>query len=309
MKSNNPSRFFGLAAVAAVASAASIASGQLFTENFSDGNAASRWGSAYQLESSRDISTGPDGLVNFAFDYSTLGIASPTGSGDTIGAAIGVNLTDQTGDEGESYIIYPLGGSFSGSFSVQADMYVYNDGLAGSTELGMAGLFLNNSAPVAPYQWGTEGGPLAWIYSGEGGSSADLARFSEGNASSTGYLSLGDYNALPAGTIPGFQTGVSGSLGPAVDNASGAWVKVRIEVDGSDVNYYLNDALVNTYDNSGGFYTEGNIFFGLTDPFNSANAGNRAIIDNVLVQVVPEPSALALGLLGLVSIWAVRRRQ
>jgi hypothetical protein len=80
-------------------------------------------------------------------------------------------------------------------------------------------------------------------------------------------------------------------------------------VDGTDVNWYLNDALVDTYDNSGGFYTDGNIFLGLTDPFNSANGGNRAIIDNVVV-AVPEPSTVVLGLLGgLGALFLVRRRK
>lgn len=283
-----------------------LSSAQLFSENFNDLNAASRWGVAFQLEATRQSGTVQDGLVNFAFDYSTLGIASPNG-GDTIGAAIGVNLTDQAGDEGETYIIYPLGQNFAGNFAFEADMYVYNDGLTGSTELGMAGLFLNNSALVAPYQWGSEGGPLAWVYSGEGGSSADLARFAEGNSSATGYQALSDYNAVAADSIPGFQTGVSGSLGPAAANPRGSWVKVRVEVDGTDVNYYLNGALVNTYDNSGGFYSSGNIFLGLTDPFNSANGGNRAIIDNIVV--VPEPSILGLGLAGGIALLLLRRRK
>lgn len=286
----------------------SIASAQLFVEDFNDGNAASRWNFAFQLEATRDINTGPDGLVDFAFDYSTLGIANPQGGLDTIGAAIGVNLTDQPGDQGETYIIFPVGQVFSGNFSVSADMYVFNDGAAGSTELGMAGLFLNNNAPVAPYQWGTDGGPLAWIYSGEGGSTADFARFANGGPGVTGYAAIADYNNIPAGSIPGFQTGVSGALGPAESNPRGSWVKIRIDVAGTDINWYVNDTLVDTYDNSGGFYTDGNIFFGLTDPFNSSNGGNRAIIDNVLV-VVPEPSALTLGALGLAGYLIAKRRR
>jgi beta-glucanase (GH16 family) len=172
----------------------------------------------------------------------------------------------------------------------------------------MGGLFLNNGAPVAPYQWGTQGGPLAWVYSGEGGSTADLARFAEGNTSATGYQALGDYNTIAAGTIPGFETGIAGALGPAAaPNVNGSWVKLRLEVDGTAVNWYLNGARVDTYDNSGGFYTSGNIFFGLTDPFNSSNAGNRFIVDNVVV--VPEPSTCALAVLGLGGLWLRRRRR
>ncbi len=201
----------------------------LLSEDFNDGLASTRWSVASQQEATRDPSTGPDGSVDFAFDYSTLGIANPNGGSDTIGAFIQVNKTDQVGDEGETYVIYPNGKTYSGKFVLTADMYVYNDGGPGSTELGMAGAFLNNSAPIAPYQWGSEGGPLAWVYSGEGGSSADLAVFKEGTADpnndpftapngTTGYNAIADYNSVAAGSIPGFQTGVASSLGPSESN-------------------------------------------------------------------------------------------
>jgi MYXO-CTERM domain-containing protein len=85
-------------------------------------------------------------------------------------------------------------------------------------------------------------------------------------------------------------------------------VKTRIEVNGTTVSWYLNGALVDTYDNSGGFYSDGNIFFGLTDPFNSSNSGNRLIVDNVLV-VIPGPSTYALGALGLAGLWLLKRRR
>jgi len=287
----------------------STSSAALLNEDFNDGAASSRWSVAVQTEATAEPTTGPDGSVDFAFDYSTLGIANPSGGADTIGAFIQVNNTDQVGDEGETYVIYPNGQSFSGKFFLEADMYVWNDGGAsgsGTTELGMAGAFLDNNNPVAPYQWGTEGGPLAWIYSGEGGSSADLASFNEGDSTSTGYEAIADYGAWPANSIPGFETGVSGADGPAATSSSGSWVKVRVQSDGSTIGWYLNGALVDTYDNSGGFYTDGNIFLGTTDPFNSVNSDGGAIIDNVVVGI-PEPGTLVLAVLGL-GLCPLRRR-
>jgi hypothetical protein len=282
----------------------------LFSEDFNDGNAATRWSVASQLESTAAPTTVPDGSVNFAFDYSTLGIPAAPGGSGTIGAFIQVNNTDQAGDEGETYIIYPNAQTFSGNFVVMADMFVWNDGGAsgaGTTELGMTGVFLNNADPVAPYQWGTEGGPLAWIYSGEGGSTADLAVFKEGNATSTGYMALGDYNTVAANSIPGFETGATGAGGPGPDaTPNGSWVKVQIESVGSTINWYLNGALVNSYDNSAGFYTGGNIFLGATDPFNSVNPAGGTIVDNIVV-VVPEPATFALASFGLAALFAFRR--
>jgi hypothetical protein len=297
----------GSASLGALALLASPAGAALFSEDFNDGNAASRWSVAVQTEATAQPTTGPDGSVNFAFDYSTLGIASP-GGGDTIGAFIQVNNTDHAGDEGETYVIFPNGQNFSGNFVLEADMYVYNDGGAGTTELGMAGAFLDNGDPVAPYQWGSEGGPLAWVYTGEGGSTDDLARFVEGTSSTTGYEALDDYNTVPANSIPGFETGASGAGGPAGANASGSWVKVKVESLGSTVNWYLNGALVDTYDNSGGFYTAGNVFLGATDPFNSSNAGGGTIVDNVVVRV-PEPATVVLGGAALVGMMAIARRR
>ena len=281
----------------------------LFSENFNDGNAATRWSVASQIESTAAPTTVPDGSVNFAFDYSTLGVPPAPGGSDTIGAFIQVNNTDQAGDEGETYVIYPNGQSFSGSFALTADMFVWNDLGAsggGTTELGMAGVFLNNADPVAPYEWGTRGGPLAWIYSGEGGSTADLAVFKEGNATTTGYMAISDYNTVPANSIPGFETGASGAGGPGPDaTPNGSWVKVRIESAGSNINWYLNGALVNSYDNSGGFYSGGNIFLGATDPFNSVNSAGGTIVDNIAV--VPEPATFIVAVFGIAALLAFRR--
>lgn len=282
------------------------ASAALLTEDFNDGQASTRWSSVSQQEGVH----GPDGSVDYAFDYSTLGIANPNGSSDTTGAFLQFNKTDQVGAEGESYSIYPNGFLVSGPFFVEADMFVYNDGNPGSTEHGMIGVFLDNANPVSPYEFGAVGGPLAWTYSGEGGDgSGDLGSFKEGDGSSTGYGALGNYNDVPAGTIPGFQTGADGPFGPAAPpNDRGSWVKTKIVSDGTTVSWFLNGALIDSYDNSGGFYTAGNILLGGMDVFNSSNAGNGVIVDNVVVGI-PEPTALALAGLSLAGLALGARRR
>ena len=273
------------------------AMGALFSEDFNDGLAASRWSVVSQQEGV----VGPDGSVDFNFDYSTLGIANPSGGSDTTGVFLQFNKVDDGPvNEGESYSIYPNGQSFSGDMALELDMFVYNDGGGGSTEHGMAGLFLDNLGPVSPYEFGVAGGPLAWVYSGEGGDgTGDLGRYAEGNATSTGYTGLGDY--VDQATLP---TGFDTSLGPASTNARGAWVKVRIEVVGTTINWLLNGTVMDSYDNSGGFYTTGNILVGGMDVFNSANGNNGVIVDNVVV--TPEPASLALLTLGGLAV--LRRR-
>jgi hypothetical protein len=292
------SSFLAAAACAAcmVVLAGDVRATLLFSEDFNDGSASTRWSVAAQTEATAEPTTMPDGSVDFAFDYSTLGIANPNGGSDTTGAFIQVNKTDQTGDEGETYIIYPNGGNFSGNFVIEADMFAYFSGSA-STELGVMGLFLDNSDPVAPYEWGTRGGPLAWGYTGEGGDNHDFAVFKEGNATETGFMGLGEYPQGP------FTT----ALGPAEGNTNGSWVDLKIVVDGTDISWSVNGTVVNTYDNSGGFYDAGNIFFGASDPFNSVNDVNGIIVDNVTV--TPEPGSLLLLGLGAAGVAAVVRRR
>ncbi|GAA5484785.1 PEP-CTERM sorting domain-containing protein [Haloferula sargassicola] len=287
-------RHFFLAGLITIASSEAA----IFSENFDDGNAASRWSVVSQQEGI----TGPDGSVDFAFDYSTLGLSNPAGGSDTTGAFLQFNKTDNGPiNEGESYSIYPTGGDFSGIFRIDLDMFVYNDGGGGSTEHGMIGIFLNNADPVSPYEFGTNGGPLAWVYSGEGGDgTGDLGVYKEGSATSTGYNPLGDYADNPL--IPGFDA----TSGPAASNPRGAWVDVTIRSNGTLIEWLLNGAVVDTYDNSGGYYTNGNLLIGGMDVFNSANANNGVIVDNIVV-TVPEPSMAMLSFAGLVGF--LRRKR
>ena len=165
----------------------------------------------------------------------------------------------------------------------------------------MAGLFLDNGNPVSPYEFGAAGGPLAWVYSGEGGDgSGDLGRYAEGDGSSTGYAGLGDYSAQPA-LPPGFTS----SLGPG-GSGGGSWVDVEIRSDGTTVKFLLNGVVMDTYDNSGGFYTSGNVLIGGMDVFNSSNGNNGVVVDNVTV-IIPEPSTAVL-LMALLTGAGLARR-
>jgi hypothetical protein len=189
-------------------------------------------------------------------------------------------------------------------------MIVYNEQTTpNATEYGMAGVFLDNANPVSPYQNGSSGGPLAWKYSGDGWTSSDLAIFREGTPTSSGYVSRGSYDSIPANSIPGFRTGMTSSRGPAPPDThpKGSWVKVRIESTGSTVKWLLNGTLVDAYDNTAGHYTAGNILIGCSDPFNTVGPQpTGVIVDNVVVGV-PEPIGLIPAIVMELAVIALAR--
>jgi len=139
-----------------------------------------------------------------------------------------------------------------------------------------------------------------------------MNRMAEGSPVSTGYTFLYSCDAIPAGTIPGFETGITGAKGPSNDdeNVDGSWVDVSLVSEGDSIGWYLNGVLMDTYDNSGGFYSTGEgmtFLLGIADPYNSVNAPSGVVIDNVALTVVPEPGSFAL--LGLGGLAMLRRRR
>src|SRR5688500_7534476 len=142
-------------AVAVMAGVAAGSSGQArgaaFTETFDDGLASGRWTVASQQEATRDPSTGPDGSVNFNFDYSTLGIAAPSGSTVQYVASVQTNRTEQHGEEGEPNLIYPnsYAQPYSGYWLVEADLLEWKYAAAETTESEMIRAYQNPATPIA----------------------------------------------------------------------------------------------------------------------------------------------------------------
>src|SRR5262245_18436443 len=98
----------GLSYVALVALIAPTASGQqIYSETFDDLNAAERFSAPFfSVENDLEL----DGLVDLAFDYSTLGVPSAPNSseGSTFGLGIQVNNVDDPVDEGIAIGVSPL---------------------------------------------------------------------------------------------------------------------------------------------------------------------------------------------------------
>ncbi len=132
-----------------------------------------------------------NGFVDFAWDYSTVGVPAAPGGGGTKGMRMrcGNTIISQDG-----LSVSPLGKNFAGDYRLKFDMWInYNgpmpDGGPGSTQNFDAGV-------------GTSGDPVVWLY----GAGADGVWFSatgDGADGDTG----GDYNALIGDVIQNDDTG------------------------------------------------------------------------------------------------------
>ncbi len=284
-----------------------------FSDDFDDGAAAGRW-TAPIVDS--EFGTF-DGTVDFAFDYSTVGIASAPNSvgGTTTGLFMEVNLTDDGSvDEGESIVVLPtvIGSTIpAGDFSLTMDVfYVFDPSVSGSTEYGTFGVFAaapnapadNTINDDAPFRFGlSNGNGLAWQASGDAGSFTDLLRYEDpGNADAGSQTGLGAWDDLAPGSVPGVGTG-PGATGPAGD-----WVAVEISSTAGIVEWKFNGVTLDSFDNTGGTFSGGTPLLGYNDPFNSSSGGRAHYIVFDNVELIPEPATAAL--LGLGGLAMLRRR-
>ena len=96
----------------------------IFADNFNVDTSSNNW--ALMFWSSNNI---PDYTVDWAFDYSTLGIPPAPGSGgqDTRGVRIAVNKLDGTLAGAAAVNLYLTNQTFSGDYALRFDLYLqYN---------------------------------------------------------------------------------------------------------------------------------------------------------------------------------------
>ena len=326
------------AALVAALTAALPADGQIvFSEDFDDGAAAARWSAPFV-----DAENGVfDGAVDYAFDYSAVGIPAAPNGGGTVGTLMEVNTTSQTGDQGETVGVFPTGFSLpSGSFRFTADVY-FNVETANSGTTEYAHLSVHTAGPNSPgddsiqddvpFRFGlSQGDGLTWQFDGDAGSVTDLFRYEDaGNADAGAEVGLGSYDDLPAGVIPGVSTG-NNATGP-----TNSWVTVEIERFGSIVSFSMNGYEIDSILDLAGEFNGGSIQIGYSDPFNSVGVktyevgpdptpfddsdgpfgddipgfAHFVVFDNVVVEsIVPEPASAAIACVALAGMAATRRR-
>lgn len=305
----------GLATIISVSGLAVAATAQ-FSENFDVDNTAN-W----------TVNNGPtDGHADFFFDYSTYGIPSAPGAGGTTrGLRLMANLS--TGIFG-GLSVSPTGQSFTGEYRLSAQVWMNFVGPApaggsGTTQIG--GLGIGTSGAVAHWPAGASSA-VYFMTTLDGGSASDWRAYS--SAAPTSYTagnpvyfssSLNNTdpyysNAFAGQAIPASQTALfPGQTGTAANGTLAfGWREMVVENAGGFITWSVDGLNIARIDASTVTLGGSNILLNFSD----TNAGsstdpndflNAMIVDNVSVQVVPEPATLCA--LGIGAAALLRRRK
>ncbi len=310
------------------------AKGQLYTENFDINNSAN-W----------IANTGAgNNSANFYFDYSTVGIPSAPGSGgSTYGMRLAANLS---GGVFTGISASPLGQSFSGNYKVTYNFWQNFNGNAAGTASGttqITGAGIGTSGTTAQHAGLNTMSSLWFAQTGDGGtsqhakdyraySSAAVGGGTSGNTgvgytTNSGVYASGIsanaadnlnpyYASLGGNTVPSAQTALLATqTGTTAFGAPGfKWHAGEILKVGNTVTYKIDGLLIFTVDASALTLGGGNILFVQSDVNSGSSTDPNAatyafgLFDNIVVEAVPEPSSLALGLIGAVGLLWKRRR-
>lgn len=270
-----------------------------------------------------------------------MGIPSAPNSlgGSTRGLKLGANLLGQTTPALAGISVSPTGQSFTGDYYLRFDWWHNwlgavtggigaSAGGSGSTQLSTFGI---RTAGTTPNLAGATDG-IFFAADGDGASSLDYRTYS--SEKQTGYVVGDGHNTYAAGsqnntaslyttlfpagaTAPAIQTGISTTQtnSTLAGTAGFRWHDVEIRQTSGIVTWKIDGTLIATLDsNSFTNATAGNnILFGMTDTSTGAGTPSSlfqqldfTLIDNVVVQT-PEPTAIALGVLGT-ALFVARRR-
>ncbi|MEM8711579.1 MAG: hypothetical protein AAGG01_11545, partial [Planctomycetota bacterium] len=270
------------AAAGSLTAAASFGQTTLIADNF-------------EVDSSADYTIvddgGIDGVQEFAFDYSTVGIPSAPRSamGTTNGLRLTVNTTQGIQD---AITIFHNTNVDADLYRLTVDVWMNFSGTAGTTEhahVGVGGDGATFNQLFSPIS-----GSGAFIaFDGDGGSGSDYRWFRDsantpmGETDSTtlpnshpSYLGNGSNNsgAFFQALFPAPPATIAGSPG-------NIWTTVKIEVDQTAgvISFFFDDVLTFQGDYADRF--DGQVSLGLADVFTSIGiADSFVVFDNLLVE-------------------------
>jgi autotransporter-associated beta strand protein len=275
-----------LVALVAIGGAYRVAPAQvLYTENFDDGNAASRW--------TTSPSGNPNFAINYAYDYTTAGIpVAPSGTSAT-GLWMKANTT---GAQVGSVMAFPTGQNFSGDQTLSFDLWFGVSGTVATTEFGIFGLMHTSTASQIPNS--TSGtipaiGPspngVDYALTGDTGAARDVRVYVNGTertGTSGGYARnnslIQEEQAAP------YNFAYQPFLTSTTAMAANQWLKVAVTAYSGTTLFQVNGQ---TWARSATMSGTGNIMLGYMDLFTSVSGtGMFGLYDNVNVSVAQAPA-------------------
>jgi hypothetical protein len=309
-----------------------LASAALYTDSFESDTSA-----GYNINSSS-----ADTRATFGYNYAADSIPASRPGGTTFGLKLEANMALPTGTE--AITVSPKGQSFSGNYKVLFDLWMNSNGPfpgggTGSTQYATAGVGYNNTTVN---KTGTGGSGTWFAVAGEGGASAtstaarDFMAFPNSGTFLRGDTDAGVYAATEPSSQDNFNSYYSSFTGQAppagqttaaptiqtgttnVGTVAFAWHSVEIDVIDGQVTWFIDGLKIATVNAAArSIPTSGNVSIGYDDPFasvagpNSTTADPRftfGMIDNLTVDVIPEPASVSLVGLGALGLAAGRRR-
>jgi hypothetical protein len=282
------------------------------------------------------LGTGSD--ANFFFDYGTVGIPSAPNSvgGTTTGLRLRANQFGSTAGFPSGVSVSPSTSlNLTGEYILSFDMWLNFNGPApgggsGSTQVTGAGVgTAGASAQIA----GGAFDSISFGATGEGGSGVDYRVYvpaaQTGLAEVSGVFAAGTQSTARNNTDP-YYAGFGGVTAPAGQvgsypqqtgtTAAGtlgwAWHEVQIISEGNTVSWLVDGLLIASVDaTTAGTLGGGNILFSQYDINSSVSTEATSadllfgLFDNVRLSPIPEPSTMALALLGVLGLLAARRNR
>lgn len=312
-------RFAALAAVLALPLASSAA--PLYSEDFSIDPTAN-W--------TVNDSGLSDILVDFYYDYSSIGVPAAPGAADTRGLKMTAN---NSGGVFSGFSVSPTGQSFTGNYRVEFDLwqnYVgpLGPGGSGTTQLSTFGV--GSSGTTAFWPGAAVKESVSFGVTLDGGSASDYRAYS--SAAPTSYPAGNPVYQAPGGAINNsdvYYSGFTGVAAPApqvglypgqtgttdAGEIAFQWRHVVLDVAGGFASWSIDGLPIATIDLSTVTLGGSNILFGHSDSNSGSSADpndtllNVTLIDNVVVsEIIPEPATLGIVAMGLGLVAAASRR-
>jgi hypothetical protein len=250
-----------------------------------------------------------DYTANFGYDYGQVGFADPvippaphSTDGSTLGLVMSVNKLDDAGASA-GVNAYPNGQQFTGDYAIRFDMYLMQNGSAGTTENAIFGI--NHSGTKTNWYTDVAGAiPNGSEFDGIWASvvadasalptdarARDYQLFSSPGVTLDSVYGPTLLTGREAPTLanvfhqpPWTSGGGAGSPGNTSTTPTPSWAQVELSQSNSVVTLTINSTNILTFTNTAGV-SAGNIMLGYVDAYNSIGSGGGGLVvyDNLRV--------------------------